>query len=184
MRIWQWIAAVIIGGGLCGAACAQQNSGTTAPKTQQASPDSQDKPGTEEQQPSNPNAKVIFSRSDEDESPAKSDATQAGAQKVTVKVTDQERAAITFTAYEFEVHLAPREHTLAVRVRLDLRNDGDQSLPVVPLQISSSLHWEGISLGEKRLPMAVAKLNSDTDHTGQLNEAAIELPTPLAPKST
>ncbi|MBV8675351.1 MAG: hypothetical protein JOZ33_18145, partial [Acidobacteriaceae bacterium] len=72
----------------------------------------------------------------------------------------------------------------AVRVRLELRNDGDQPLPVVPLQISSSLHWEGISLGGNMLSMVVAKLNSDTDHTGQLNEAAIELPTPLAPKST
>jgi hypothetical protein len=185
MRIWQLIAAIAVGGGLCGAACAQQqqNNPAPAPPAQQAPSPVPDKPVTNEQQPSNPNAKVIFSRSDEDEAPAKTD-TQPAQAKVTVKVTDQQRASVTFTAYDFDVHLAPREHTIAVRARLDLRNDGDQPLPVIPLQISSSLHWEGVSLDGKPLRIEVAKVNSDADHTGQLNEAAIELPAPLAPKGT
>jgi hypothetical protein len=200
MRIWQWIAAIVIGGGLCGAAFAQQqSSGTPTPQTQtpqsqpaspaapdKAAPDKPgpDKPGTDAQQPSNPNAKVIFSRSDEDEPPAKPDTAQPSPPKVTAKVTDQQRAAVTFTAYDFDVHLAPREHTLAVRAHLGLRNDGDQPLSVIPLQLSSSLHWEGVSLDGKRLPMDVSKLNSDADHTGQLSEAAVELPTPLPPKGS
>jgi hypothetical protein len=173
MRIWQWIAAVVVGGGICGVVCAQQTSPAPAGQTQQAAP-------TDEQQPSNPNAKVIFSRSDEDEAPKKTEAEKP----VADKATDQERAAVKFTAYDFDIHLAPREHTLAVRVRLDVRNDGDQPLQVIPLQISSSLHWEGVSLDGRRLPMGVATVNSDVDHTGQLNEAVIELPSPLAEKGT
>ncbi|MBV8115088.1 MAG: hypothetical protein JO300_10125 [Silvibacterium sp.] len=190
MRIWQWIAAIVIGGGLCGAVAAPQQGGgtptpqTQTPQSQQTSPAAPDKATTDEQHPSNPNAKVIFSRSDEDEPPAKPETPQPAPPKVTVKVTDQQRAAITFTAYDFDVHLAPREHTLAVRARLDLRNDGDQPFSVIPLQLSSSLHWEGVSLDGKRLPMDVTRVNSDADHTGQLTEAAVELPTPLAPKGT
>jgi aminopeptidase N len=181
MRIWQWIAAVVVCGGLCGAVYAQQQT-STAPigQEQQASPADQ-----QEQQPSNPNAKVIFSRSDEDEAPKKSEAEKPGTAKATdVHVNDQERAAVTFAAYDFDIHLAPRDHTLAVRVRLDVRNDGDQQLKVIPLQISSSLHWEGVSLEGKRLPMGVATVNSDVDHTGQLSETVVELPSPLAAKGT
>jgi hypothetical protein len=181
MRIWQWLAAIAVGGGLCGVVCAQQQSSGPQPPKTQASPD---KPATDEQQPANPNAKVIFSRSDEDEATEKPETPQPTAPSVTVKVTDRERSAVTFTAYDFDVHLAPREHTLAVRARLDLRNDSDQPLTAIPLQISSSLHWDGVSLDGKRLPMDVVKVNSDVDHTGQLSEAAVELPTPLAPKGT
>ncbi len=182
MRIRKFIAAIAVGGGLCGAVSAQQqNAPAPAPQPQQA-PAASDKITTDQPQPANPNAKVIFSRSDEDEAPAKPDA-RAAAPGVS-KVTDQQRAAVTFTAYDFDIHLVPREHTLAVRARLDLRNDGDQPLIIIPLQISSSLHWEGVSLDGKRLPIDVTKVNSDADHTGQLSEAAVELPAPLAPKST
>jgi hypothetical protein len=195
MRMRQWIAAVVVCGGWYGAAFSQQQAvkpqaGQThqaSPKDQQGtgqtpadqSPAGQSPASQTEEQPSNPNAKVIFSRSDEDAAPAKPDAPKIE----TAKATDEERAAVTFTAYDFDIHLAPREHTLAVRVRLDVRNDGDQPLKVIPLQISSSLHWEGVSLDGKRLPMGLAIVNSDVDHTGQLSEAAVELPSPLAPKS-
>ena len=175
MRILQWIAAVLVCGGLYGAANAQQQAApaTAAGQAQQAAPEGQ-------QQPVNPNAKVIFSRSDEDEAPAKAEAPEAG----TAKATDQERSAVTFTAYDLDVHLAPREHRLAVRAVVDLRNDGDQPLKVIPLQISSSLKFEGVSLEGKQLPVGLATVNSDVDHTGQLTEAAVELPSPLAPKGT
>jgi len=182
MRIWQYAAAVLVCGALCGAGYAQQQPPVTQPgqtqpgQAQQASPAGQQ----EQQQPSNPNAKVIFSRSDEDEAPPKTEAPKTSA----AKATDQERAAVTFTAYDLDVHLAPREHTIAVRARVDLRNDGDQPLSLIPLQISSSLKFEGVSLDGKQLPMGLAVVNSDEDHTGQLNEAAVELPGPLAPKGT
>jgi hypothetical protein len=162
MKFWKSIAAALMCGSLCGFAVSQ----VPAPQPSQ--------------QPANPNAKVIFSRSDDDTAQP-----QAETAKTTdAKATDQDRAAITFTAYDLDVHLAPRDHTLAVRARLELRNDSDQPLKVVPLQLSSSLHFEDISLNGKRLPFAQQTLNSDVDHTGQLHEAVIELTTPLAPKAT
>ena len=129
---------------------------------------------------------MIFSRSDGDEAPVKTDASAPETPKAldAIKATDQERAAITFTAHDLDVHLAPREHTLTVRARIGLRNDGEQPLKLVPLQISSSLHFEDVSLDGKRLLFGRQVLNSDVDHTGQLNEAVVELPSPLAPKAT
>ena len=159
------IAAIIICGTLYGAAAQQQS--TPAPDKNPATP-------------SNPNATVLFSRSD-DETPAQS---ATSAQNVTTKVTDTERAAITFTAYDLDIHLALRDHSLSARVQVQIRNDGAQPLSIIPLQLSSSLNFEGASLDSKRLPFAQQTLNSDTDHTGLLHEAVIQLPTPLAPKSS
>jgi len=181
MKIWKSMAAVVVCGAFCGAAAQQQTPAPQSSQTQQPSPT-----GQETSQPSNPNAKVIFSRSDEDEVPAKTDTAKPEAPKASdaLKATDQERAAVTFTAYDLDVQLAPREHTLAVRGRIELRNDGEQPLKVIPLQISSSLHFENVSLDGKRLAFGRQVINSDVDHTGQLNEAVVELPTPLVPKAT
>ena len=77
-----------------------------------------------------------------------------------------------------------RDHTLAARAQVDIRNEGTQPLNVIPLQLSSSLNFEGVSLNGRRLTFGQQTLNSDTDHTGQLHEAVIELPAPLAPKAT
>jgi hypothetical protein len=49
------------------------------------------------------------------------------------------------------------------------------------LQLSSSLNWERIRIGGKDASFAVALLNSDADHTGQLHEAAVSLSQPLPP---
>jgi hypothetical protein len=69
--------------------------------------------------PAAPPGKVILSRSVEDApTPAKPSMVQAGA-----PATDAERQAITFLAYDLDVHLRPREHAMAVRARIQLRND-------------------------------------------------------------
>src|SRR5271157_2691224 len=110
MTIWKSIAAVpvcvIVCGTLCdGGASAQQQTPTPQPsQTQQ-----QSSAGSQTPQPSSPHAKVIFSRSDDDAVPVKAEAAKPS----TAKATDAERAAVTFTAYDLDVHLAPREHTLA-----------------------------------------------------------------------
>jgi hypothetical protein len=127
----------------------------------------------------NPNTTVLFSRSDDQTTPQ----SAPPAQNVTEKVTDAERAAITFTAYNLDIHLALRDHALSAHAQLQLRNDGSQPLSIIPLQLSSSLNFEGASLDGKRLPFTQQNLNSDTDHTGLLHEAVIQLPAPLAPKA-
>jgi hypothetical protein len=94
---------------------------------------------------------------------------------------DTERTALTYTDFDLDVRLRPAESRLAVRALLTLRNDGKTPLSSVRLQISSTLDWEQIRAAGRNLTFTVAVLNSDTDHTGQLHEAVVALPTPLAP---
>jgi hypothetical protein len=96
-------------------------------------------------------------------------------------VDDAERQAVSFTSLDLDVHLRSAEQRIAVRALLTVRNDGKIPLVHIPLQISSSLNWERIRVGGRDVAFTVATLNSDTDHTGQLHEAAVPLATPLAP---
>ena len=98
--------------------------------------------------------------------------------------TDAERSAVTFTAFDLDVHLRTADQNLAVRAIATVRNDGRMPLQHIPLQISSSLNWESIRLNGRDVPFQVATVNSDADHTGQLHEAAVTLAQPLAPGAT
>jgi hypothetical protein len=142
-------------------------------------------PSTPDQQP---HGKVIFSRSVEDNgqtTSAAGPAAQVGGQPVSSPVaTDTERDAVTFTAFDMDVHLRPAAQQIAVRAVLAVRNDGHFPLAHIPLHLSSSLDWETIRLAGHDVAFTVATLNSDVDHTGQLHEAAIALAAPLAPGAT
>jgi hypothetical protein len=140
------------------------------------------------QNPPQPKGKVVFSR-DTDEngnttttagSEAHPPAQLAGA----ATAQDAEREAVTFTGFDMDVHLRPAEHQMSARAVVTVRNDGKAALARIPLQISSSLNWERILVNGKDALFQVAVLNSDADHTGQLREAAISLPAPLAPGAT
>ena len=135
-----------------------------------------------------PHGQVIFSRSADDNgqtTSAAGPAAKVGGQPVTSPVaTDAEREAVTYTAFDMDVHLRPAAQQLAVRALLTVRNDGHSPLAHIPLQISSSLDWETIRLAGRDVAFTVATLNSDVDHTGQLHEAAVVLATPLAPGAT
>jgi hypothetical protein len=96
-------------------------------------------------------------------------------------VEDAEREAVTFTDFDMDVHLRTAEQHIAVRALLTIRNDGKAPLARIPLQISSSLNWERIRVNGRDVAVQVATLNSDSDHTGQLHEAAVSLAKPLAP---
>ena len=67
-----------------------------------------------------------------------------------------------------------------------MRNDGDQPLKRIALQLSSTLKWERIKLNEGATAVdakfAQHPVDSDADHTGEVNEAVVTLPRPLAPK--
>lgn len=123
--------------------------------------------------------KVLFSRSADDaqQAAAAPEKTQAAA----ASVTDAERSALVFTAYDLDVHLMLKSQSLAAMARVTVRNAGAQPLAHLALQLSSSLHFETISLEGRKLPFTQQTINSDADHTGQLREAAVTLPRPLAP---
>jgi len=133
-----------------------------------------------------PGGQVILSRSTDangetvtTQAPA---ASQPGGQATTVPTaTDAEREAVTFTDFDMDVHLHSQQSQIDVRALITVRNDGKAPLPLIPLQISSSLNWDRIRVAFHDALYTVATLNSDADHSGQLHEAAVPLATPLAP---
>lgn len=183
MTFFEYLAASALFGSLgCGAAC-------TAAAAQQPSPSQSNgqKPASKDSSsaPASPQSKVVFSRSANNPSPAgtpqKGAQVEAGAP---FKITDAERSAVIFTAYDLDIRLTPHTKSLAVRCRFTFRNGGDQPLGHLALQVSSSLNWEQITLGAKPLAYVRQTVNSDTDHTGQFHEALLALPEPLAPDAS
>jgi hypothetical protein len=174
------IAASFVFGVTASSAQTTPAAGSTAPQQTQTQPGS----------------KVIFSRSiDENgqttdqsaQPPAKTPAAPARPTAQPAKepsAEDIEREAVTFTDFDMDVHLRPIEQHIAVRALITVRNDSKTPLAHIPLQLSSSLNWERIRLDAHDLTFPVATLNSDTDHTGQLHEAAVQLAQPLAPGQT
>ncbi|MGB8536317.1 MAG: hypothetical protein WCD57_07880 [Acidobacteriaceae bacterium] len=156
---YSWFAAVAVGLVTCAGA-------------QQASPPADlpaEHPGT-----------VIFSRSAEDgEAPVKP--VPASAE---VHATDAEREAITFLTYDLDVHLQPREHAMAVRANVTVRNDSTRPLSRLAMQISSRLRWTGVHVGGTPVAFSQQLVDSDVDHTGALREAVIPLARPLAPQES
>ncbi len=124
--------------------------------------------------------KVILSRSvEESNTSAKPSTTPSGA-----PATDDERQAITFLSYDLEVHLRPREHAMAVRARILLRNDSGNPLGRLALQISSSLQWASVRVADVPAAFSQQLVKSDIDHTGALSEAVISMAQPLAPQQS
>ncbi len=94
---------------------------------------------------------------------------------------DADRQAVAITGLDLDVRLDTAAQQLAARAIVTVRNTGKTPLSRVPLQISSSLNWERIRIAGRDSTSPVATINSDSDHTGQLHEAAVPLPAPLAP---
>jgi hypothetical protein len=136
-----------------------------------------------------PKGQVIFSRSVDENGEVVGQSRPAAAHPEIKAVDapvaeDADRRAIGFTDIDLTVHLRPAAQQIAVRAELTVRNDGKTPLARIPLQISSSLNWERILIDGRDAALTVATLNSDTDHTGQLHEAAVPLAAPLAPGAT
>jgi hypothetical protein len=151
-------------------------------------PPPQTQPPAQDQQQSN--GQIIFQRST-DENGETTTQTGPGAAKQAAGNADQtatapiasdtDRKAVTFTDFDMDVRLRSAEQHMAVRALVTVRNDGAAPIKYIPLQISSSLSWEGIRVMGRNVAYTVATLNSDADHTGQLHEAAVPLGQPLAP---
>jgi hypothetical protein len=126
---------------------------------------------------------VILSRSVDDaqKDPVAAPSATADAQPAAV---DAERQAIAFVAYDLDVHLQPREHSLAVRARIVLRNSSAVPVRRLPLQISSTLQWTSVHIADAPAKFSQRLIDSDIDHTGALREALVPLATPLAPNQS
>jgi hypothetical protein len=95
-----------------------------------------------------------------------------------------DREAFTFVSYDLNVRVEPEQQRLAVRGKIILRNDSSTPQKVAVLQISSSLDWRSIKVGDKPLQFVSQTYTSDIDHTGALSEAIATLPQTIAPKGT
>lgn len=103
--------------------------------------------------------------------------------------TDAERSAVLITSFDFDVRLLPQQNALNMRARIVVKNDSARPLGEIPLQISSSLDWLAVRLvngdgSAEGVPLHVRTIDSDIDHTGQVNEDVIVLRQPLAAGAT
>jgi hypothetical protein len=94
------------------------------------------------------------------------------------------RANFTITAWDLEFLIRPSASSLAARAHVTIRNDATVARATVPLQISSSLHWQAISFAGAKLPFDLHVLDTDLDHTAQANEVVIHLANVLAPAAS
>jgi hypothetical protein len=167
MRRWRFAVVVLV---LASCAAAQEASAPAGPPPEAP----QEHPG-----------KVILSRSIEDSGNAPAAAAPSAAAKASdATPSNAERQAITFLSYDLDVRLQPREHAMAVRAQVVLRNDSTGALKRLPLQISSSLQWTLVRVGGAPVAFTQQLVASDIDHTGALREAVIPLAQPLAPQQT
>ena len=95
-----------------------------------------------------------------------------------------DREAFTFTNYDLNLQVDPSQHRLGVRGKITLRNDSSDPQKIAVLQISSSLDWRSIKVGDKAVQFVTQPYTSDIDHTGALSEAIVTLPQAVAPKAS
>ncbi len=148
---------------------------------------------TRQNKPSSNNGQVIFSRSDNSGSTAGDAADKSASQQLSTTptvppapssatlATDAERTSLTYSSYDFEVHLEPAQRSIAVQARMVAHNSSDKPLERIALQLSSSLHWDSIQMDGKPEIFQTETVDSDIDHTGELTEAVVKLQKPLAP---
>jgi hypothetical protein len=176
----------LVAGTAAGLLAAQTPVSQTAPQTNPPQPAAQQPTAPPPESPQS-NGKVIFSRSTDETGATTTTigpAASMGTAVTAPTASDAERDAVTFAAYDLDVHLDAAKSSLAVRALMKVRNDGRVPLAHIPLEISSTLKWEHIHIDGKDTQFTVATLNSDADHTGQLHEAAVTLAQPLAAGAT
>ena len=95
-----------------------------------------------------------------------------------------DREAFSIANYDLKLQVDPDQHRLGVRGRVTLRNDRKTTQAIAVLQISSSLDWRSVRVGDKAVQMVRQPFASDIDHTGALSEAIVTLPQAVAPQGT
>jgi len=135
-------------------------------------------------EPAAPHGKVLFSRDqDSPEVKVPEDKEKQPVNQAAVDVSDAERTSLTFTSYDFDVHVTPAESRLAVHSRFGVKNSGKEPLKRLVFQISSALSWEsfGAQIDGQVTPLTFTHhvIDTDADHTGKATEAVVSLPQPL-----
>lgn len=95
-----------------------------------------------------------------------------------------DREAFSITHYDLKLQVDPEQHRLGVRGVLTLRNDTKAPQTIAVLQISSSLNWRSVRVGDRAVQVLRQPYASDIDHTGALSEAIVTLPQAVVPQGT
>jgi hypothetical protein len=102
-------------------------------------------------------------------------------------LSDEERSALTVTAWDLDARVTPVSAGLEMHARVTVRNDGKAPLTRVALQVSSTLQWEsavllseGTDAARTKLAVVQHVIETDADHTGKCDEMVVELPRALA----
>ncbi len=127
---------------------------------------------------------TIFSRSDTSRNAAENPKEPISSARAKGLISDAERIALTYSAYNFEVHLDPAKNAIAVHAQLTAQNTSDKPLARIALQLSSSLQWYSIHVNGQVMKFEPETIESDIDHTGRLSEAVVPLNVPLAVGAT
>jgi hypothetical protein len=91
-----------------------------------------------------------------------------------------DRQAFTFTNYNLKVTLDPAKQGFAVTGSLQARNDTNAPQKNLVLQISSAFQWTAVAVGQDQVPWVQQTYTTDIDHTGEVAEAILTLPTAVA----
>ena len=92
-----------------------------------------------------------------------------------------DRNAFTFLNWDLDLRIETQAESLSARGKITLRNDSPQPQRQLALQVSSSLTWASIEHDGQALAFTTSKVRSDLDHSGNVQEAMIALPTPIPP---
>ena len=135
-------------------------------------------------EPAPPQGKILFQRGEDQIEPQTArPAVKRTPEQTIASITDAERSAVLFTAWDLDLHVVPAASHVATRARFTVRNTSKTPLNRITLQISSTLHWETLS-APTPLTFTEHPLLTDADHTGQATETLVTLPHPLAPGDT
>ena len=95
-----------------------------------------------------------------------------------------DREAFSIRNYDLKLQVDPAQHRLGGRGKVTLRNDTKAPQTIAVLQVSSSLDWRSVRVGDKAVQVVRQPYASDMDHTGALSEAIVTLPQAVAPQGT
>ena len=92
-----------------------------------------------------------------------------------------DRNAFTFLNWNLNLRVERQTESLFARGKILLRNDSAQPQRQVSLQISSSLKWASIKQNGAVSHFDTGQVRSDLDHTGNVQEAVVQLSAAVAP---
>jgi hypothetical protein len=92
-----------------------------------------------------------------------------------------DRQAFTFTTYNLKITLDPAKGGFAANGAIQARNDSGTPQKSLVLQISGTLVWSTVRVGDQEIPWVQQQYTSDIDHSGELSEAILTLPKEVAP---